>query len=168
MVGSWKIYPIISNVTFPQLTTNLSQYNSNKFIAPLPYHGQTITIGIQYAEVTVTSHHGYKDGTSQQRYARFNFQLSNSEASGAYRNYRVDVTICNSAGEQLYSLGGSTTGQISTGSSTSANVSVYIANYWSRTMYYKAEISITDSLTFKRTSYVTLTGPIEIETPTPD
>ena len=168
MIGQWKIYPIISNVTFPQLTTNLSQYNSNKFIAPLPYHGQTISIGIQYAELTVTSHHGYKDGTSQQRYARFNFQLANSEPSGAYRNFRVDVTICDSAGTQLYSLEGSTTGQVSTGSTTAATVSIYIAGYWNRPMYYKAEVSVTDSVTFKRTNYVSLTGPIEVETPTPD
>ena len=168
MAGQWKIYPIISNVTFPQLTTNLSTYNGNKFIAPLPYHNQTITIGIQYAEVTVTGFHGYKDGNSQQRYARFTFQLANSEASGVYRNYRVDVTICDSSGTQLSGLEGSATGQLQTGSTSSSTVNIYIAQYWASPMYYKAEVSVTDSVTFKRTNYVGLTGPIEIETPTPD
>lgn len=169
MAGDWKIYPIISSVTFPQLTTNLSQYNSNKFISPLPYHGTTVNIDIKYAEISITSHHGYKDSTSQQRYARFNFLLSNSEAAGQYRNYRIDLTICDSSGTQIGSYSGATTGQLQTGQTGSANISVYIASNWRTTMYYKATLSITDTgLKFKRESYVTLTGPIDEEAPTPD
>lgn len=169
MAGSWKIYPIISSVTFPQLTTDLSTYNGNKFIAPLPYHDSTVTIAIHYAEISITNHHGYKDTISQSRYARFNFQLSNSEASGQYRNYRIELMICDSSGNQLYGLEGATTGQLQTGQTGSANISVYIAQYWHTTMYYKATLRITDTnLKFKRESYVTLTGPIDEETPVPD
>ncbi len=166
--GNWRIYPIISSIPIDE-TSSISSQDGNLFVCPLPFHNQNIAVSIQYAEVLITSHHGYKDSLSQQRYARFNFQLSNAEASGAYRNYRIDLVICNSSGEQIYGLEGSTTGQIPTGSTSSATISVYIAQHWSAAMYYRATLTITDSgIKFKRDSTVALTGPIPVEGPTPD
>ena len=166
--GTWKIYPIISSIPIAE-TTAISTQDGNKFVAPLPYHNQAITININYAEVTIESHHGFKDSASQQRYARFNFVIKNTEEAGTYRNFSLTVTLCNSQGTQLsgYS-GGTTTGQIPTGDIGSVAVSCYIAQIWSTQMYYKAELTITDPVKFKRTTYVALTGPIQVEQPTPD
>ena len=168
--GTWKIFPIISNIPIAE-TSSISQQDGNKFIAPLPYHDQTITVSIEYAEILFTSAHGYKDSNSQQRYAEFNFNIQSPETTaGITRNFRVTVTLCDAQGNTLNNWsGGQSTGQITTNASGTASASVsvetYIAQIWSSAIYFKAEIEVTDSLRFKRTNYWALTGPIQVETP---
>lgn len=167
-VGTWKIYPIISSVSIPE-TTSISQQDCN-VIAPLPYHDQPITISIQYAEVLITNALGYKDSTSQGRYARFIFSLKNEEPTGTTRNYRVKVTLCDANGEEIQQgwSGGTSTGQINTGTTSSITVSTYIAQIYSSAIYFKAELTIDDDVKFKRSSYWALTGPISEQGPTPN
>lgn len=166
--GTWKMFPIISNIAIAA-TTSISQQDGNKFIAPLPFHNQTIIVGIEYAELLITSVNGYKDSTSHQRYARFVVLLKSPETTaGRVRNYSVKVTLCDSSGNELngYS-GGTATGQITTNATGTVTdtitVSAYIAQIWSSSIYYKVEVSITDTLRFKRTNYRALSGPIEEE-----
>lgn len=166
--GTWRIYPIISSIPIAE-TTSISTQDGNKFIAPLPYHNQAINITIQYAEISVESYHGFKDADSQQRYARFNYVIKNTEEAGAYRNFSLTVTLCDANGDQLIGYsGGTTTGQLPTGGIGSVSASCYIAQIWNTQMYYKTELTITDPVKFKRTTYVGLTGPILVEQPSPD
>ena len=168
--GTWKIFPIISNIPIAE-TSSISQQDGNKFIAPLPYHDQTITIAIEYAELLFTSAHGYKDANSQQHTATFVFGIQSPETTaGIVRNFRVTVTLCDSNGNTLTGYtGGQSTGQITTNASGTAAASIsvqtYIAQIWSSSIYFKAEIEVTDTLKFKRTNYWALTGPIQVETP---
>jgi hypothetical protein len=171
--GTWTIIPIISSIAIAE-TTSISQQNGNKFLAPLPFHTQPITVSIEWAQVLIIAAHGYKDGTSQQRYAEFEFTLQATEqAAGRYRNYSITVTLCDAQGNQLpnYS-GGTSSGQIVTNASGTAvvtkSIRIYIAQIWSSDIYYKANLTITDTLKFKKTSQWTLTGPIQIVTPTPE
>ena len=170
--GTWKIFPIISNIPIAA-TTEISQQDGNRFIAPLPYHDQAISIEIEYAEIIFTAVHGYKDLSSQQRYARFNFNLQSLETTaGRVRNYRIEVTLCDAQGNKLNNYtGGSQTGQITTNDSGTATgtvqVSAYIAQIWNSAIYFRAELTISDTLEFKRTSTWSLTGPIQEESVTP-
>lgn len=171
--GTWTIIPIISSIAIAE-TTSISQQNGNKFLAPLPFHTQPITVSIEWAQVLIIAAHGYKDGTSQQRYAEFEFTLQATEqAAGRYRNYSITVTLCDAQGNQLpnYS-GGTSSGQIVTNASGTAvvtkSIRIYIAQIWSSDIYYKANLTITDTLKFRKTSQWTLTGPIQIVTPTPE
>lgn len=167
--GTWRIFPIISSIPIAE-TTSISQQDGNKFIAPLPFHYQPITISIQYAEILITNATGYKDSTSQGRYARFIFSLKNEEPTGTTRNYRVKVTLCDANGEEIQQgwSGGTATGQINTGTTGSITASTYIAQIYSSAIYFKAELTIDDVVKFKRTSYWALTGPITEQGPTPD
>ena len=166
--GTWHIYPIASSQTIGA-TTSISAYDSGTYICLLPYHNQGITASVKYSEVSINSHHGYKDSSSSNHTARFNFQFSNSERAGMYRNIRLTVTLCDANGNTLNNWsGGSATQTISTGTNGSISANCTITQIWSSNIYYKAEIAITDSLTYKRSAYVGITGPIQIETPTPD
>lgn len=164
--GTWRIYPIISSIPIAE-TTSISTQDGNKFIAPLPFHNQDITMHILWAEIQITSAFGYKDATSQQRYAKVNLSLSNTDSVA--RNFTAVVTLCDAEGVQLtgYS-GGTVTGQISGGSSAVFTAQLYIAQIWSADMYFKVQLTITDVVKFKRTSYWGMTGPIQGWTPTPE
>ena len=165
--GIWKIYPIISSIPI-EPTTSISTQDGNKYIAVNPFHDQSVSISIKYAEIEITSHFGYKDILSQGRYARFVFELRNNEDTGMYRNYSITVTLCDANGNQLSGYSGGTgTGQIQTGTNSSITVSAYIAQIYSSQIYYRAELTITDSLKFKRNTLVGLTGPITEDSPTP-
>ena len=170
-VGSWKIFPIISNSPIAETSSTSSQ--TGKFVALLPFHMQSISINIMWAEVLFTSYHGYKDGTSQQRYARFNFTFRSPETTpGIVRNFTVTVTLRDSNGTALTGYTGLDNGQITTNASgtatATANVSIYIAQIWNTAIYYDAVVVMTDSLKFKRSHSIALTGPIQVESPTPD
>lgn len=168
--GTWKIFPIISNIPIAE-TSSISQQDGNKFIAPLPYHDQTITVSIEYAEILFTSAHGYKDSSSQGHTAVFDFGIQSPETTaGITRNFRVTVTLCDSQGNTLNGWsGGQSLGSITTNATGTAigsvSVNATIQQIWSSAIYFKAEIEVTDSLRFKRTNYWALTGPIQVETP---
>ena len=167
--GTWRIFPIISSIPIAE-TTSISQQDGNKFLAPLPFHYQPITISIQYAEILITNATGYKDATSQGRYARFNISLKNEELAGAFRTYTVQVTLCDAQGNTLNDWSGGPSGQqtMNTGTTDSIVVSAYIAQIYSATIYFKVELTINDVVKFKRNSAWALTGPITEQGPTPD
>ena len=167
--GTWKIFPIISSIPIAE-TTSISTQDGNKFLAPLPFHNQPITISIQYAEILITNVVGYKDSTSQGRYARFILSLKNEEPSGAYRTYTAQVTLCDSQGNTLNGWSGGSSGQqtMSTGTTTSITISPYIAQIYSADIYFRVELTINNDFKFKRSSYWALTGPIPEQGPTPD
>lgn len=103
--GTWNILPIISSVTFPQLTTSLSTYNSNKFLAPLPFHNQNITIDIEYAEIIIVSAIGgrYIDGQNKYVYITLNLANYGSES----RRFRADVYLYDNNGNRTCPSGAS-------------------------------------------------------------
>ena len=168
--GTWKIFPIISNIPIAE-TSSISTQDGNKFIAPLPYHDQTITVSVEYAEILFTSAHGYKDSSSQGHTAVFDFGIQSPETTaGITRNFRVTVTLCDSQGNTLNGWsGGQSLGSITTNATGTAigsvSVNATIQQIWSSAIYFKAEIEVTDSLRFKRTNYWALTGPIQVEAP---
>ena len=168
-VGTWKIYPVISSIPIAE-TTSISQQDGNKFIAPLPFHNQPITISIQYAEILIMNAVGYKDATSQGRNAIFTLNLKNEESAGAYRNYTAQVTLCDAQGNTLNGWSGGSSGsqRMSTGDTITLSISAYIAQIYSASIYFKVELTITDNVKFKRSSYWALTGPIPEMSPTPD
>lgn len=167
--GTWKIYPIISSIPIAE-TTSISTQDGNKFLAPLPFHDMPITISIQYAEILITNAVGYKDATSQGRYARFNLSLKNEEPAGAYRTYTAQVTLCDSNGNTLNDWTGGSSGSqtMSTGTTTNITISAYIAQIYSANIYFKVELTITDNVKFKRSSSWALSGPIPEQSPTPE
>ena len=169
-IGTWNIYPIISKNTFPQLTTDLSTYNSGKFIAPLPYHGMDIEVSIEYAEVRILNALGYRDMSSQQRYVRVTSNLANDGSET--RNYRITVQLYDRSQNPLSNYTGSSTGSLAAGASTTNTISIYVASDW-RTLeggYYtvKSEIDVNyDNSVFKRDNYWPKTQLQDL-TPTPD
>ena len=126
--GTWEIYPIISSVAFDP-TSQLSVYNGNKFIAPLPFHSQAITVSIEYAQVLITNAIGYRDPNSQQRYVRVIVSLQNNE--DVARNYRVDVKLYNNQGVEQTGYTGSSTGRLGANSTDTAYIEIYVAQIWS-------------------------------------
>jgi len=167
--GTWRIFPIISSIPIAE-TTSISQQDGNKFLAPLPFNYQPITISIQYAEIMITNVIGYKDSTSQGRYARFILSLKNEEPVGAVRTYTVQVTLCDAQGNTLNGWSGGSSGQqtMNTGTTDSITVNAYIAQIYSATIYFKVDLTINDVVKFKRNSAWALTGPITEQGPTPD
>lgn len=143
--GTWNIYPIISSVAFDP-TSQLSVYNSNKFIAPLPFHSQNISVSIQYAQVLITNAIGYRDPTSQQRYVRVIVSLQNNE--DAPRNYVVDVKLYNNQGVEQTGYTGRATGRIAANGSDSVYIDIYVAQIWASLQggYFSATANIDVSL----------------------
>ena len=165
-VGVWHIYPIISSIPIAE-TTSISQQDGFKFIAPLPFHGQDIAINIQYACIDILSANGYKDATSQQRYANVTLLLKNTEATA--RSYRAVVTLCDANGTELVGYtGGTQTGNIGASDQLTVTIQLYIAQIYSSTMYFKAEVTVSDNLKFKTASNWGITGPLQESSPTPD
>lgn len=126
--GTWEIYPIISSVAFDP-TSQLSVYNGNKFIAPLPFHSQAITVSIEYAQVLITNAIGYRDPNSQQRYVRVIVSLQNNE--DVARNYSVDVKLYNNQGVEQTGYTGSSTGRLGANSTDTVYIDIYVAQIWS-------------------------------------
>ena len=166
--GTWCIFPIISSIPIAE-TTSISQQDGNKFLTPLPFHYQPITISIQYAEILITNAVGYKDPTSQGRYAQFVLNLQSEEPTGGSRTYTAQVTLCDANGVELQGWSGGSSGQqiMYTGTTDSITISTYIAQIYSANIYFKVELTINDVVKFKRNSYWALTGPITEPTPPP-
>lgn len=143
--GTWNIYPIISSVAFDP-TSQLSLYNGNKFIAPLPFHSKNITVSIKYAQVLITNAVGYRDPQSQQRYVRVAITLQNTES--VPRNYVVDVKLYNNQGVEQTGYTGRDTGRIDANTTTNVTVTIYVAQIWSSLYggYFSATSNIDVSL----------------------
>lgn len=170
--GTWKVYPIISSVAIAE-TTSISQQDGNKFLAPLPMHDDAVTIGIQYAEIAITNAHGRRMTSSESARPRASFGiiLTNTEPSGSpVRHCSGSVILCDQYGEKIngsnegtFSLQGSN--GIAGGAQKNVDVEIDIAAISSATIYYRIELSITDSLKFKRSSSRGTDGPIVEEDP---
>lgn len=100
LAGTWNIYPIISKDTFPQMTTQMST-TTGKYIVPLPYHGQNITIAIQYAKAEIMNVVTTRAENPSNRHNTAYFILTLKNEESVSRNYRIIVTLCNSNGDTI-------------------------------------------------------------------
>lgn len=169
LAGVWNIYPIISSITFAQMTVPSS--TSGKFIAPLPYHGQDITISVQYAKAEILNVVAIRteDPSNRHNTAYFILTLKNEESVN--RNYRITITLCFSDGSTITTFANnprSFTDTIPANSNSythtvSIDISSMEARYQSA-LYYKVktEIDLTyqPNIKFREESNWPLSGPI--------
>lgn len=170
LAGTWNIYPIISKDTFPQMTTTMST-TTGKYIVPLPYHSQNITIAIQYAKAEITNVVAIRSENPSNRHNTAYFTLTLKNEESVSRNYRIIVTLCNSNGDTIETFADnprSFTDTIPGNSSAytktvSIDISSMSANQQAN-LYYKIkteiDLSYQPNIKFREESNWSLHGPI--------
>lgn len=144
--GTWKIYPIISDVPFDP-TSSLSEQDGHKYIAPLPFHNKSITISIDYLKANIISAYGYRDlstaAARANKYICINIQVKNNTSYAG--RFTVSVKIYNSQQVEYPAYSSGSGVYLTAGQSQSVSLDIYCAQDWSQLQngYFTASTAVT-------------------------
>ena len=159
--GTWKIFPIVSNVSISTLTTQISDYDGNYFFAPLPYHSQGITISIEYAQFNVNITNAFR--ASDGRNVTVSSTITNMCSES--KNYRVHYIVYDAYDNVLATYDITSQSAVAGGDSVSRSSNIDCGSSQSSAIRITATATVTDAgVVFKQQTDVS--SPIG-DAPTP-
>lgn len=140
-VGTWKIFPIVSNVPISTLTTQISEYDGHYFFAPLPYHSQGITISIEYAQFNVNITNAFR--ASDGRYVTVSSTITNMCSES--KNYRVHYIVYDAYDNVLATYDITSQSAVAGGASVNRSSNIDCGSSQSSAIRITATATVTDS-----------------------